>query len=94
MAYKLRHECERCGLAAEFERAGRFRDEDFYELLQDYFALEHSLALWRERHSSLSKEYWALMDQFIALDVERYQRILDEAIARSVDEQTESDPFA
>ena len=30
----------RCGHAAEFERAGRFRDEDFYELLQEYFALE------------------------------------------------------
>ena len=38
---KLRVDCERCGLTAHVERAGRFRDEDFYELLQEYFALEH-----------------------------------------------------
>jgi hypothetical protein len=44
VAYKLRHECERCGLAAEFERAGRFRDQDFYELLHEYFALEQEFA--------------------------------------------------
>jgi hypothetical protein len=44
VAYKLRHECERCGLAAEFERAGRFRDPDFYELLHEYFALEQEFA--------------------------------------------------
>lgn len=37
---KLRHECERCGLAAEFERAGRFRDADYQELWQDYMRLE------------------------------------------------------
>lgn len=40
---KVRHQCERCGLEAVLERAGRFRDEDFYELLQDYFALERIL---------------------------------------------------
>lgn len=43
MRPKVRHECERCGLEAVLERAGRFRDEDFYELLQDYFALEIEL---------------------------------------------------
>lgn len=41
MPPKLRHQCERCGLVADFERAGRFRDQDFYELLQEYFELEH-----------------------------------------------------
>lgn len=40
MAKKLRHECERCGLAAEFERAGRFRDEDYRELFQEYQQLD------------------------------------------------------
>lgn len=40
MRPKVRHECERCGLIAVLERAGRFRDEDFLELLHDYFDLE------------------------------------------------------
>ena len=42
---KLRHECERCGLIAELERAGRFRDDDYIELLHDYFDLERELNL-------------------------------------------------
>ena len=41
MRPKLRHACERCGLEAVFERAGRFSDEDYLELLHEYFALEH-----------------------------------------------------
>ena len=44
MPPKLRHACERCGLEVVLERAGRFRDEDFYELLHEYFALERQLA--------------------------------------------------
>ncbi len=43
MAPKIRAACERCGLEAVFERAGRFRDGDFIELLHDYFALEQEL---------------------------------------------------
>lgn len=43
MPRKVRYSCERCGLTAELVRAGRFRDEDFYELLQDYFTLERIL---------------------------------------------------
>lgn len=43
MAYKYRHECERCGLQVALERVGRFRDDDYHELLQDYFALELEL---------------------------------------------------
>ena len=45
MPPKLRHECARCGLIAEFERAGRFRDQDFYELLHEYWALEQHVAV-------------------------------------------------
>lgn len=44
MAVKLRHVCERCGLIAEFERAGRFRDEDYLELLHERWALERQFA--------------------------------------------------
>ena len=33
-------ECERCGHQHTVERAGRFRDEDFYELFHDYSDLE------------------------------------------------------
>ena len=44
MPPKLRHACERCGLEAVFERAGRFRDEDYHGLLQEHFALERDLA--------------------------------------------------
>lgn len=44
MPTKLRHECERCGLAAEFERVGRFRDEDYQELWRDYMRLEQLFA--------------------------------------------------
>ena len=40
MAKKLRHECERCGLAAEFERVGKFRDDDFLELWHEYHHLD------------------------------------------------------
>lgn len=47
MAAKLRHECERCGLVATIERAGRFRDQDFYELLQEHFALEQHAQTYR-----------------------------------------------
>lgn len=47
MRHKVRHECERCGLVAELERAGRFRDEDVYEIHQDYYALEAELRQMR-----------------------------------------------
>lgn len=43
MVAKVRHACERCGLEAVLERAGRFRDEDVYEIHQDYYALEAEL---------------------------------------------------
>lgn len=54
MPPKYRHECERCGLVAEIERAGRFRDEDFQEVLHELFdeQREHQLticALWGAR---------------------------------------------
>jgi hypothetical protein len=35
------HTCERCGQQAHLERTGRFRDEDYHELLAEYLALEH-----------------------------------------------------
>lgn len=47
MVAKVRHQCERCGLEAVLERAGRFRDEDYHELLQDYFALERGAGVYR-----------------------------------------------
>lgn len=36
MRAKYRHECEHCGFVAELERAGRFRDEDVYEIHLHY----------------------------------------------------------
>ena len=45
MRAKVRHECERCGLVAELERAGRFGDVSYLELLQDYFDIEWQ---WRQ----------------------------------------------
>lgn len=59
MRAKLRHECERCGLIAEFERAGRFTDDDFYEVFHERMDLEARL---RERarslHETAKRLFW------------------------------------
>lgn len=43
MPPKLRHECERCGLVAEIERAGRYRDEDYLELFRAHMELDQAM---------------------------------------------------
>ena len=35
--------CERCGNDVAVQRGGHFRDEDYYELHHEYFALEREL---------------------------------------------------
>lgn len=54
MPPKLRHECERCGLVAEFERAGRFRDEDFHEVFQERLEFEARLRQRTREHRDLA----------------------------------------
>lgn len=63
MPPKLRHACERCGLEAVFERAGRFRDEDFVELLHEYFALEQQLDFAHRRINLLRERVQQLVRQ-------------------------------
>ena len=72
MPPKLRHECERCGLVAELERAGRYRDADYLELFHEYMALEQDLkiemmcrATLAERVAQLAIERDALKAQVL-----------------------------
>lgn len=57
-------ECQRCGNEQTVERAGRYRDEDYYDLWADYMRLEaqhrqdvaqlsHKLSQARERIAEL-----------------------------------------
>ena len=61
MAAKVRHHCERCGLEAVLERAGRFRDEDFLEIWHDLMEVEHALKLLRREHARLELRYFKVL---------------------------------
>lgn len=63
MAYKLRYECQRCGDVALLERAGRFRDEDFYELHQEYMALEQHAQTYRHYAETKMAAYRERIEQ-------------------------------
>lgn len=58
MAAKFHHECERCGQIALLERVGRFRDDDYNELWQEWVqadaALKSALANLQQQTARLA----------------------------------------
>lgn len=73
MPPKLRHECERCGLVAEIERAGRYRDDDFLEVLQERFDYEERAKSYaKAHHDAAGALFWAQTDA----DLWRHQAAL------------------
>lgn len=53
-------ECARCGNRELERRSGWFRDEDYHELLADYFSLEQDLAQARAQliREKAESAYW------------------------------------
>lgn len=69
-------QCERCGQITEVQRASRFSEEDYLELLQEYFELEWRLKILQEKLKIARGEYWQEVKTRMGLEIERYEQIL------------------
>jgi hypothetical protein len=72
----LEHTCECCGALSLIERAGRFRDDDFVELLHDYLDLEREYRTAKARlEHEIDKLRWLLEDRTATAD--RWQALAE-----------------
>jgi hypothetical protein len=85
---KYTHTCERCGLESHLERTGSFSDNDYRELLAEYFTLELRVKHFKAMLEEERKAHRASMAALIGLEVENNDRFLEEVRARFVEEET------
>lgn len=85
MVAKIRHQCERCGLEAVLERAGRFRDDDYYEMFQEHMELDAAHRQLITEHARLllrfSKAMFSLEHANAAIEFDRVAHEAEQRIA-------------